>query len=72
VGTPCVGLYGPWPADRHGPYGPQHIAIQKKSLDSGTTWQRRHASSEFMDAIDVSSVIEACDTILKRKDRSAA
>ena len=29
VGTPCVGLYGPWPASRHGPYGSQNIALQQ-------------------------------------------
>ena len=44
AGTPCIGLYGPWPADMHGPYGPRHINVQKMCLD-GTTKQRRHAPS---------------------------
>ena len=28
VGTPCVGLYGPTRAERNGPYGQGHCAIQ--------------------------------------------
>ena len=60
VGTPCIGLYGPWPADKHGPYGPQHINVQKMCMD-GTTHQRRHAPSIYMEAIDVHTVCAACD-----------
>ena len=33
VGTPCVGLFGPMPAERNGPYGPLHVAVQKRVLD---------------------------------------
>jgi heptosyltransferase I len=62
VGTPCVGLYGPWPADKHGPYGPQHVTVQKMCCE-GSTRQRRNASPVFMEAIDVESVCEACDRI---------
>ena len=32
VGTPCVGLFGPMPAERNGPYGPGHIALQEVCL----------------------------------------
>ena len=32
VGTPCVGLYGPWPAARHGPYGPQTHRVAEDVL----------------------------------------
>ncbi len=63
VGTPCVGLYGPWPADRHGPYGAGHVTVQKM-VCRGSTRRRRHASSKFMKAIEVESVSEACDRIL--------
>lgn len=63
VGTPCVGLYGPWPADKHGPYGPQHITVQKMCMD-GTSRQRRHAPPIYMEAIDVASVCEACDRMI--------
>jgi lipopolysaccharide heptosyltransferase I len=71
VGTACVGLYGPWPAEGHGPYGPQHIAVQKAFLD-GSTRQRRRASAQFMEAIGVEMVVEACDTILSRGATAAA
>ncbi len=63
VGTPCVGLYGPWPARRHGPYGPQNVAVQKMSFE-GSTRARRHASPELMEAISVEMVCEACEKIL--------
>jgi len=71
VGTSCVGLYGPWPAERHGPYGPRHAAIQKMVCE-GSTRQRRNASGKFMEAIDVESVCEACDRILRRDASHAA
>ena len=68
VGTPCVGLFGPMPAERNGPYGAQHIAIQKMRLE-GTSRQRRSAGNETMLAIAVDDVTAACDTILARRDR---
>jgi heptosyltransferase-1 len=64
VDTPCVGLYGPWPADTHGPYGPQHIALQK-AFFQGSTRKRRHASPELMQAITVEDVCSACDSIMR-------
>ncbi len=66
VGTPCVGLYGPWPAEETGPYGPQHIAVQKAVFAGATSHERRHAAQALMEAIDVASVCEACDTVLER------
>jgi ADP-heptose:LPS heptosyltransferase len=66
AGAPCIGLYGPWPADKHGPYGPQHINVQKMCMD-GTTRQRRQAPSTYMAAIDVPSVCTACDRMLQRR-----
>ena len=63
VGVPCVGLYGPWPAKRHGPYGPQHIALQKMFFE-GTTRERRHASPKYMEASGVELVCDACEQIL--------
>lgn len=71
VGTPCVGLYGPWPAERCGPYGPGHIWVQKMHLD-GPSRQRRKAPPDFMLAIDVASVCAACDELLGRKEQSVA
>jgi ADP-heptose:LPS heptosyltransferase len=65
VGTPCVGLYGPMPASRNGPYGPGHIAIQKHTFD-GASRQRRQAPAALMEAITVKDVCQACDEILAR------
>jgi ADP-heptose:LPS heptosyltransferase len=71
VGTPCVGLHGPWPAEQTGPYGPQHIAVEKMVFN-GTTRQRRFAPRQYMESIDVPSVCEACDRILQRQPSRAA
>jgi lipopolysaccharide heptosyltransferase I len=66
VGAPCIGLYGPWAAKIHGPYGPRHIAIQKAFFD-GPTHKKRTAPKELMEAISIEDVCEACDAILKRE-----
>lgn len=65
VGTPCVGLYGPMPAERNGPYGPRHIALQPRQFQ-GTSRERRNAPRELMEAITVESVCQACEQILHR------
>ena len=64
VGTPCVGLYGPWPAARHGPYGPKNIALQKMFFE-GSARARRTAPAIYMESITTEMVCEACDRILK-------
>ena len=71
VETPCVGLFGPWPAKKHGPYGPQNVALQKMFLE-GSTRQRRNAPPEYMEAISTEIVCDACDRILRRGGREAA
>ena len=65
VGTPCVGLFGPMPARRNGPYGPQHIAVQQVCL-TGTSRERRTAGPESMLAISVAHATAACDELLSR------
>ena len=65
VGTPCVGLYGAWPADQYGPYGPEHVCVQKMCCQ-GSTRHRRHAGPTYMEAIDDASVRAACDQVLAR------
>jgi lipopolysaccharide heptosyltransferase I len=65
VGTPCVGLYGPWPAEKHGPYGPGHVVVQKMRME-GSTRQRRRAPPIYMEAISVADVCDACRKILTR------
>jgi lipopolysaccharide heptosyltransferase I len=72
VGTPCVGLYGPWPAEETGPYGPQHVSVQKMKFPGKNSRARRHASRIYMEAIDVKSVCDACDQILHRDTTRAA
>ena len=69
AGAPCVGLYGPWPADKHGPYGPQHINLQAMCM-AGTTRQRRHAPSIYMEAIGTDLVFDACDAMMSRNNSS--
>ena len=72
VGTPCVGLYGPWPAEETGPYGPQHVAVQKAAFAGNTSHERRHAHGSLMEAIDVESVCDACDAVIRRGSHRAA
>ncbi len=64
VATPCVGLYGPMPAERNGPYGPQHFAIQEVRFE-GTSRQRRNAPPTLMEAIRVEQVCNACEQLLQ-------
>ncbi len=71
VGTACVGLYGPWPADRHGPYGAKHLALQAMRFE-GPTRRRRCASPKYMEAISVEMVCRACDRVLQREASDAA
>ena len=66
VGTTCVGLYGPMPAERNGPYGGGHVALQNARL-MGSSRRRRSATNESMLAISVADVCGACDQILDRQ-----
>lgn len=65
VGTPSVGMFGPMPAERNGPYGPQHVAVQKVCLQ-GSSRAKRTAGPESMEAISVEDVCAACERILVR------
>jgi len=71
VGTPCVGLYGPWPAETNGPYGPRNISLQEM-VYRGSTRGRRTASPKYMEAIQAESVCWACEQIIVRGGRNAA
>ena len=70
VGTPCVGLFGPMPAERNGPYGSQHVALQKATYQGGRHG-RRKAPRALMDAITVEDVCVACDQILANRVEQA-
>ena len=65
VGTPCIGLFGPMPAERNGPYGTNHLAIQEMRL-TGRSRDRRNAGPESMEAISVEHVFRACDAMLAK------
>ncbi|OHB77643.1 MAG: hypothetical protein A2W31_14880 [Planctomycetes bacterium RBG_16_64_10] len=65
VNTPVVGLFGPMPRERNGPYGPRHIALQQMVLQGGSR-ARRRATNDAMLAIAVDQVCAACDMILRR------
>jgi lipopolysaccharide heptosyltransferase I len=71
VGTPCVGLYGPMPAKRCAPYGPEHIALQKVAIEAKVK-NRKRISNESMLAIHIRDVCDACETILDRKSSPPA
>lgn len=65
VGTPSVGMFGPMPAERNGPYGPLHVPVQKMCL-TGTSRDRRGAGPESMEAISIDDCCAACEQILAR------
>lgn len=67
VGTPSVGLFGPMPMERNGPYGSVHIGLQAARM-TGTSRQRRTADNATMQAIGVEMVVEACEELLARSD----
>lgn len=71
VGTRCVGLFGPMPAERNGPYGAGHIAVQRKRI-RGSSRERRNAGPESMAAITVEEVCCACDQLVLRRRQQAA
>jgi heptosyltransferase-1 len=71
VGTPCVGLFGPMPAERNGPYGARNIALQKMLL-TGRSRDRRNAGPESMEAIGTDRVCTACDELLTHRSKRCA
>ena len=71
VGTPSVGLFGPVSAQRNGPYGAEHVAVQKMCL-TGSSRSRRSAGSESMAAIHVEHVCSAIDQMLQNRNKRCA
>jgi len=65
VGTPCVGLFGPVPAKRNGPYGSGHRVVEPP-VSLRPAWADRKTDRVAMDAIDVDSVIAATSAVLAR------
>ena len=65
VGTPCVGLFGPVPAKRNGPYGPGHRTVEP-AVSLRPAWADRKTDRVAMDAIDIDSVVAATTAVLAR------
>ena len=65
VGTPCVGLFGPVPAARNGPYGPHHVSVEPPPAFR-PAWDDRKTDTQAMGGIDVERVVAAADSLLVR------
>jgi heptosyltransferase-1 len=64
VGTPCVALFGPTDPELTGPYGSQHVIVQRAHEDLGSRRKKRGVVSEAMLRISVADVLSACDHVL--------
>lgn len=65
VGTPCVGLFGPVPASRNGPYGTGHTCIEPPAA-LRPSWDDRKTDTVSMSGIDVERVVAAAESIMAR------
>ena len=65
VGTPCVGLFGPVPATRNGPFGAGHATVEPPP-SARPPWKERKTDSRAMAAIGVEPVVAAATAILAR------
>jgi ADP-heptose:LPS heptosyltransferase len=63
VGTPCVGLFGPVPATRNGPWGAGHVTVEPPA-GARPPWHERKTDTRSMAAIDVAAVVNAAATLL--------
>lgn len=70
VGTPCVGLFGPVPAARNGPYGLQHICVEPPE-GLRPRWDDRKTDTAAMAGIDVERVAAAVQQLLARTKAAA-
>ena len=65
VGTPCIGLFGPVPAGRNGPYGPQHVTVEPP-VSLRPAWDDRKTDTHAMAGIEVADVVAAVDRQVAR------
>ena len=70
VGTPCVGLFGPVPAARNGPYGPQHVCVEPPP-EARPAWDDRKTDTTSMAAIEAERVVAAAESLLLRAHAAA-
>ena len=64
VGTPCVGLFGPVPARRNGPYGNGHAVVEPPAL-LRPAWERRKTDTGAMAGIDADRVVAVAEGLLR-------
>lgn len=62
LGTPCISLHGPTLAVRSGPYGDEHLPIQKEYSPA----QRKTSGNEALLKITADDVIEKCAVMIDR------
>lgn len=65
VGTPCVGLFGPVPGARNGPYGRHHVCVEPPAA-LRPAWEDRKTDTVSMHGIDVDAVLAATASLLSR------
>jgi len=65
VGTPCVGLFGPVPAERNGPYGRHHACVEPPAA-LRPAWEDRKTDTLAMAGIAVEQVVAAAESVLAR------
>ena len=70
VGTPCVGLFGPVPAARNGPYGSHHICVEPPEA-LRPKWDDRKTDTVSMAGIEVERVVAAAEQLLARTKAAA-
>jgi lipopolysaccharide heptosyltransferase I len=70
VGTPCVGLFGPVPAGRNGPYGPGHVSLEPPA-DLRPRWEDRKTNMGSMAGIEVPDVLAAAESLLAASRQAA-
>jgi len=71
VGTPCVGLFGPVPAQRNGPWGEGHATVEPPP-DVRPPWRERKTDTRAMAAIGADAVVAAVAAVLRRTRRLRA
>ncbi|MFM7206997.1 MAG: glycosyltransferase family 9 protein [Planctomycetaceae bacterium] len=65
VGTPCVGIFGPVPASRNGPYGRGH-ACAEPVPELRPAWNNRKTDTLSIQAVQVDDVLAAAGNLLAR------
>ena len=62
-----MGLFGPVPARRNGPYGIEHVVVEPSS-SARPRWKDRKTDTKSMAAISVDQVVTAVESALDRSN----